>query len=142
MIDVSQLPTLNATLNALAGVLLAAGFLAIRHGRVRVHRALMVTAFATSMLFLASYLTYHVQVPSTPFRGEGLARGVYFAILVPHIVLAALVVPLALLVLYRALRSDFPRHRHLARWTLPIWLYVSVTGVLVYLMLYVWFPGP
>jgi putative membrane protein len=139
--DLTILPTLNATLNGIATVLLTGGWVAIRRGRIPVHRALMLAAFATSALFLASYLTYHFQVPVTPFQGQGLARGVYFAILIPHIILAAGVLPLILLALYRALRGDFARHRRIARWALPIWLYVSVTGVLVYLMLYVWFPG-
>lgn len=139
--DLSVLPTVNATLNGLAGVLLLCGYAAIRSGRITVHRAFMLSAFATSVLFLASYLTYHAQAPVTPFQGQGVVRWVYFAILVPHIVLAAAVVPLALVTLLRALRGRFDRHRRLARWTLPIWLYVSVTGVLVYLMLYVWFPN-
>ena len=140
--DYTVLPTVNATLNGIAGVLLSAGYLAIRRGRIPVHRACMVAAFVTSALFLASYLTYHFHVPVTPFSGHGVARAVYFAILVPHILLAAVMVPLALLTLYRALRGNFARHRRIARWTLPVWLYVSATGVLVYLMLYVWFPGP
>jgi uncharacterized membrane protein YozB (DUF420 family) len=89
-----------------------------------------------------SYLTYHFQVPVTPFQGRGTVRGVYFALLVSHIVLAAAVLPLALITLYRALKRRFPRHKRIARWALPIWLYVSVTGVLVYLMLYHWYPGP
>jgi len=138
--DYSVLPTLNAALNAIAGVLLASGYVAIRLRRIPVHRALMLAAFVTSALFLVSYVTYHLHAAVTPFAGHGWARGLYFAILIPHIVLAAVVVPMALLTLYRALRGRFDRHRRIARWTLPVWLYVSVTGVLVYLMLYVWFP--
>ncbi len=139
--ELTDLPTVNASLNSVATVLLVCGFIAIRRRRKALHRALMLGAFATSALFLASYLTYHFQVPVTPFRGEGVVRVVYYAILLPHIVLAAVMLPLALLALYRALRGQFERHRRIARWTLPIWLYVSVTGVLVYLMLYVWFPN-
>lgn len=141
MLDFSVLPTVNAGLNGLAGVLLTAGYVAIRSGRVSVHRACMIAAFVTSVVFPASYLTYHARVGITPFQGQGLLRWVYFAILIPHLILAVTVVPLALYTLYRALRRDFTRHRRIARWTLPIWLYVSVTGVLVYLMLYVWFPA-
>jgi uncharacterized membrane protein YozB (DUF420 family) len=139
-VDYSVLPTVNATLNGIAGVFLLAGFASIRAGRIPLHRAFMLAAVVTSALFLVSYLTYHFQAPVTPFQGRGAERAVYFTILVTHIVLAAAVVPLALLTLYRALRGRFEAHRRLARWTLPIWLYVSVTGVLVYLMLYVWFP--
>ena len=138
--DYSVLPTVNATLNGIAGVLLVGGYLAIRSRRIPVHRAFMVAAFVTSALFLVSYLTYHYHSPVNPFRGQGPVRAVYFALLISHIVLAVAVVPLALLTLYRALRGRFELHRRIARWTLPVWLYVSVTGVLVYLMLYVWFP--
>jgi putative membrane protein len=140
MIDYGALPTLNATLNGVAAVLLSAGYVAIRSGRIPVHRACMLGAFTASTLFLASYVTYHLHSPVHAFQGHGPVRGLYFAILVSHIVLAATVVPLALLTLSRALRGRFERHRAIARWTLPVWLYVSVTGVLVYLMLYVWFP--
>ena len=141
MLDYTVLPTVNASLNGLAGVLLTAGYIAIRSGRVSVHRACMIAAFVTSVVFLASYLTYHARVGMTPFQGQGLVRWVYFAILIPHVILAVAVLPLALYTLYRAVRREFARHRRIARWTLPIWLYVSVTGVLVYLMLYVWFPA-
>ena len=138
--DYSVLPTVNATLNGIAGLLLACGYAAIRGGRIPLHRACMLAAFATSALFLVSYLTYHFHSPVNPFQGQGPVRALYFALLISHIVLAAAVVPLALLTLSRALRGRFARHRRIARWTLPIWLYVSVTGVLVYLMLYVWWP--
>lgn len=132
----SSLATVNATLNALAATLLALGFVAIRRRRVRLHRALMSCAFASSVLFLVSYLTYHVQVGATRFPGVGAARAVYLSILVSHTVLAALVPPLAVTTLVLALRRRYRTHRRWARWTLPIWLYVSVTGVVVYWMLY------
>ena len=136
MIEVSQLPAVNATLNAVAGTLLAAGYACIRRGRVDLHRRCMVAAFATSALFLASYLVYHAQAGSRPFTGEGPIRVVYFTVLISHIILAAAVLPLAVVTLRRGLRRDDARHAALARWTLPVWLYVSVTGVVVYWMLY------
>jgi putative membrane protein len=136
MFDTSLLPHVNATLNGLAAVLLVGGFTCIRNGWRTAHRRCMLAAFAASALFLGSYITYHATHLATPFPGQGAARGVYYTILVSHILLAIAVVPLALTVLYRARREDFPRHRRLARWTLPIWLYVSVTGVVVYWMLY------
>ena len=132
----SSLPTLNASLNALCTVLLVVAYVHIRAGRIEQHRKTMLAAFATSVLFLISYVTYHAQVGSKPFPGTGLLRTVYFAILIPHVILAATVVPLALVTLRRGLRRDDVRHRAIARWTLPIWLFVSVTGVIVYLMLY------
>ena len=141
MIALADLPALNAFLNAVSGVLLAAGYAQIRRRRVRLHRNLMQTAFAVSVLFLISYLTYHCNVGSIPFRGEGWVRPLYFFILITHVILAALVPVLALITLYRAWRGQFARHRRIARWTLPIWFYVSVTGVLVYLFLYRLFPG-
>ena len=130
------LPTVNAVLNASAAVALVAGFVAIRQGRVAVHRACMLTAVALSVLFLASYLTYHAQMGSRPYAGGGWLRTVYFAILLTHTVLAAAIVPLVGTTLYRALRAQFVRHARLARFTFPVWLYVSVTGVVVYWMLY------
>ena len=136
MFEVTQLPAVNATLNSLAAVLLAAGYACIRRGRIDLHRRCMVAAFATSALFLVSYLVYHAQVGSRPFTGEGVVRAAYFTILVSHIVLAAAILPLAIVTLRRGLRRDDARHAALARWTLPIWLYVSVTGVAVYWMLY------
>lgn len=136
MIEVSQLPAVNATLNAVAGTLLAAGYACIRRGRVDLHRRCMVAAFATSALFLVSYLVYHAQAGSRPFTGEGPIRVVYFTVLISHIILAAAVLPLAVVTLRRGLRRDDARHAALARWTLPVWLYVSVTGVVVYWMLY------
>ncbi len=133
---IADLPALNATLNAIAATLLVTGYALIRRGRVRQHRAAMIAAFVTSTLFLVSYLTYHAHAGSTPYPGRGPVRAVYFTILISHIVLAAVVPPLALITLTLGLGRRFDRHRRIARWTLPIWLYVSVTGVLVYLMLY------
>jgi putative membrane protein len=132
----SDLPALNATLNAIAGTLLVIGYVLIRRGRVQQHRRVMIAAFTTSTLFLISYLTYHANVGSRPFTGQGAIRTVYFAILITHIVLAIVIVPMALITLSRGLRGRFEQHVPLARWTLPLWLYVSVTGVVVYLMLY------
>jgi uncharacterized membrane protein YozB (DUF420 family) len=136
LIAASQLPTLNAALNTLSAVFLCAGYLFIRAKNMRAHRACMLSAFACSIVFLASYLIYHYQVGSVPYRGQGWSRGVYFVILLTHIILAVAVVPLALITLTRALRERFAAHRRIARWTFPIWLYVSVTGVIVYMMLY------
>lgn len=130
------LPHLNAALNAMAAVLLTLGWVQIRKGRVATHRRLMIAAFVTSALFLGSYVLYHAQVGSRPFPGTGWLRTVYFSILIPHVILAAAVLPLALVTLRRGLRRDDQRHRAIARWTLPIWWFVSVTGVAVYLMLY------
>lgn len=134
--SLSDLPTLNATLNALAAVLLSVGWLFIRSGRIEAHRRCMIAAFVTSSLFLVSYVVYHAQVGSKPFPGTGLLRTVYLAILTPHVVLAAAVLPLAILTLRRGLRRQDERHRRIARLTLPTWLFVSVTGVIVYVMLY------
>jgi putative membrane protein len=135
-IPVTALPTVNAVLNGTCALLLAAGFVLVRRRRIAAHRVCMQAAFAVSILFLVSYLVYHVQVGSVPFPGQGWVRPVYFAILISHTVLAALVPPLALTTLVLGLRASYPRHRRIARWTLPIWLYVSVTGVVVYWMLY------
>jgi uncharacterized membrane protein YozB (DUF420 family) len=132
----ADLPHLNAVLNALSGALLTAGFLFIRRRRIGAHRACMIAAFCTSVLFLISYVTYHAQMGSRPFPGTGAVRALYFSVLIPHVVLAAAVLPLAIVTLRRGLRRDDLRHRRIARWTLPIWLFVSVTGVIVYLMLY------
>jgi len=136
MLEVSQLPALNATLNGIAAVLLTAGWVLIRRHRVDQHRLCMLAAFGVSTLFLISYLVYHAQAGSRPFTGQGPIRVVYFTVLVSHIVLAAAILPLALVTLRRGLRREDARHRRVARWTLPIWLYVSVTGVVVYWMLY------
>lgn len=134
--SIYDLPTLNAALNALAAVLLTLGWIFIRRREVGGHRACMLAAFATSAAFLASYLVYHANVGSVPFQGRGAVRAVYFTILISHVLLAAAILPLALVTLSRALAARFDRHRAIARWTLPIWLYVSVTGVVIYLMLY------
>jgi len=133
---IADLPALNATLNATSAVLLTIGWVLIRRGRWRPHRAFMIAAFCTSVLFLISYLTYHAHIGSKHFTGQGTIRVVYFTILLTHTVLAALIVPLILITLSRALSARFDRHRAIARWTLPLWMYVSVTGVVVYWMLY------
>lgn len=130
------LPTLNAFLNALSAALLIAGYRAIRGGDRERHRRLMLMAFSSSILFLISYLVYHFQVGSVHYRHTGALRIIYFSVLLTHTVLAAAVPPLAIVTLNRALKQRFDRHRRIARWTLPVWLYVSVTGVVVYLMLY------
>jgi putative membrane protein len=135
------LPHLNAILNSTSALLLLAGFRFIRRGRIRAHRNCQVTAFVTSTLFLISYLTYHYYHGATRFAGQGMVRPVYFTILITHTILAVAIVPLILVTLYRAARQDFIRHRLIARWTLPLWLYVSVTGVIVYLMLYQVYPS-
>ncbi|HSE90664.1 MAG TPA: DUF420 domain-containing protein [Candidatus Binatia bacterium] len=136
MISVSQLPSVNAALNSLSAALLMLGFLFIKSKNTKAHKACMLAAFTSSSLFLISYLVYHYQVGSVAFKGQGAIRTLYFAILVTHTILAVAVVPLALITLARALKQRFPAHRRIARWTFPIWLYVSVTGVIVYAMLY------
>jgi len=136
LISVAQLPTLNAALNTLSAVFLCGGYLFIRRKNRDAHRACMLSAFTCSILFLVSYLIYHYQVGSVPFKGQGWIRLVYFTILLTHTILAVAVVPLALITFTRALRERFDAHRRIARWTFPIWLYVSVTGVVVYSMLY------
>jgi uncharacterized membrane protein YozB (DUF420 family) len=136
VLDVTDLPGVNASLNAVSATLLSIGYVLIRTGRIAQHRTCMLAACATSTLFLASYVVYHLNVGSVPFTREGPIRVVYFTILITHIVLAALILPLALATLLRALRGRFAAHAAIARWTLPIWLYVSVTGVAVYWMLY------
>ena len=136
MISARDLPTLNALLNAGAAAMLVWGWLLVRRGRKQAHRKAMLGAFTLSALFLVSYLFYHAQVGSVRFQGTGAIRTVYFAVLLSHTVLAAAVPPLAVVTLARGLRGRFDLHRRIARWTLPLWLYVSVTGVAVYLMLY------
>lgn len=135
-LTLSALPTLNASLNATCALLLLAGYLCIRGRKVLAHKLCMSSALAVSVVFLASYLAYHFQVGSVRFGGQGAIRAVYFAILISHTVLAVVIVPLALITVSRALRARFDRHVRIARWTLPLWLYVSVTGVIVYWMLY------
>ena len=136
MLSIGDLPTVNATLNALASLLLCTGYVCVRRRRIAAHRALMLAAFSTSTLFLVSYLVYHASAGSRRFEGTGWVRMAYFAVLVTHVVLAAAMVPPVLMTLARALRGRFAAHAHLARRTLPVWLYVSITGVVIYLMLY------
>lgn len=139
---ISYLPHLNALLNSTSTVFLLIGFIMIRKGRIRTHLKCQLAAVITSTLFLISYLTYHYYHGDTRFLGQGIVRPFYFTILITHVVLAIVIVPLVLITLYRAWRSDFTRHKRIARWTLPIWLYVSVTGVIVYVMLYHLYPTP
>ncbi len=133
---IHSLPAVNASLNALSGVLLLIGYVLIRTGHRRQHRACMIAAFITSSLFLACYLVYHAQVGSVPFPRYGFVRPLYFSILITHVTLAMAVLPLAIITLSRGLKERYSKHRAIARWTFPIWLYVSVTGVLVYTLLY------
>jgi uncharacterized membrane protein YozB (DUF420 family) len=133
---VSLLPHLNALLNATSTVFLVTGYILIRRGHATLHKRCMVAALTCSALFLMSYVIYHANAGSRPFPGLGFVRVAYFAILITHVVLAAAILPLALMTATRGLRSQFDRHVRIARWTLPLWLYVSVTGVIIYLMLY------
>lgn len=135
-----MLPTLNAILNATSGILVVVGYLMVRRKKVNAHRACMLAAVTVSILFLISYLFYHYHAGATRFAGTGWVRPLYFTILISHTVLAVVIVPMVIVTLRRAYRGDFARHVRVARWTFPLWLYVSVTGVLVYLMLYHWFP--
>ncbi len=141
MIAFSDLPTVNACLNFTAAILLVLGHRFMKQGKTELHKRCMIAVFGVSTLFLVSYLTYHSQVGSRPFQGSGWVRPVYFSILLSHTVLAAAIVPLAVVTLRRGLRGVIEKHRSIARWTYPIWLYVSITGVLIYLMLYHFFPG-
>ncbi len=136
MIALGDLPALNATLNGTTALLLSSGYVMVRRRRLLAHKACMLSAFGVSVLFLASYLYYHAHVGVRHFEGRGWLRPVYLAILLTHTVLAAAIVPLAVTTIYFGLRSRHPAHQRLARWTLPIWLYVSLTGVVVYLLLY------
>lgn len=136
MLHITDLPLLNATLNGCSAILLVIAYLFIRNGRVTWHKRTMLAAFATSGAFLTSYLIYHANIGSKPYAGTGIMRTIYFAILVPHVILAAAILPLQFITLTRGLRMDVVRHRKIAKITLPLWLYVSVTGVIVYLMLY------
>lgn len=138
--SLSQLPTLNAILNLTSALLLVIGYRFIRSGRIAAHRACMLGAFSASVVFLISYITYHYNHPTTLFTGQGWVRVFYFVVLFSHIVLAVVIVPLVLVTLSRALRARFPEHRRIARVTFPIWIYVSVTGVIVYVMLYHLYP--
>jgi putative membrane protein len=136
------LPHLNALLNSTSAVLLFSGYRFIRLGRIKAHRNCQIAAVISSTVFLASYLTYHYFHGTSRFMGQGIVRPLYFSILISHTILAVVIVPLVFVTLWRAARADFPRHRRIARWTLPLWLYVSVTGVIVYLMLYQIYPSP
>jgi putative membrane protein len=140
MLSVTDLPAVNAALNAISAVLLASGYRFIRRRQVTAHKRCMLAASATSALFLVCYLTYHYHVGSMPFHGQGGVRLLYFTILISHTMLAAAIVPLVVLTLFRAWNGDFIKHVRIARWTLPIWFYVSVTGVIIYVMLYQLFP--
>jgi len=135
-VTVHDLPAVNASLNAISGVLLLAGYTMMRLRKIDMHRRLMIAAFAASALFLVCYVVYHAQVGSVPFPRHGWVRPLYFSILITHVVLAASVPPLAIVTLTRGLKGRYPQHRKIARWTFPIWMYVSVTGVLVYVLLY------
>jgi uncharacterized membrane protein YozB (DUF420 family) len=137
----SFLPHLNATLNASSFILLTSGYFLIRRGRVLAHKRCQLAALTASILFLISYVVYHQHHGTTRFAAQGIARPIYFTILTTHTILAVVIVPFVIITLRRALRGDFLRHRALARWTLPMWLYVSVTGVIVYLMLYHLYPS-
>lgn len=141
--QVSDLPALNASLNGVAAVLLGFGFYFIRQGRVLAHRRCMLAAFVTSSVFLISYVLHKILVRGVHTRigAEGIIKSIYYGMLLTHILLAAAIVPLALITISRALRERFNAHRRIARWTWPIWMYVSVTGVLIYFMLYRWFPS-
>ncbi len=136
MLELTDFPALNASLNASTAVLLLGGYASIRAKRVTWHRACMIAAFTTAIAFLTCYLWYHAHIGSKHFPGTGAARSIYFAILISHTILAVAVVPLAIVTLRRGLANRHPAHERLARWTLPVWLYVSVTGVVVYWMLY------
>ncbi|MGH7837167.1 MAG: DUF420 domain-containing protein [Candidatus Binataceae bacterium] len=134
------LAPIDAILNGLAAILLVAGFYSIRRRRVRAHRACMISAFSVSSIFFVSYCFYHYQVGDVRFQGHGPVRPLYFTILISHIGLAVAIVPLALITLTRALRGNFAKHRRIARWTLPIWIYVSITGIVTYLLCYQLYP--
>jgi putative membrane protein len=131
---------LNASLNGISAILLVSGYAAIRNGQIKVHKAFMISAFAVSTVFLASYLIYHYRVGHVVFEGQGWIRPVYFALLLSHTVLAIVIVPMILVTLRRAWLEKFDKHRIIARWTLPLWFYVSVTGVIVYILLYQVYP--
>ena len=136
MIDYSTLPAVNAALNATSGIFLFTGYVLIKKRRINAHRNAMLAAFASSTLFLTSYLVYHYHAGSRPFPGTGAIRLVYFAILISHVLLAITILPLAISTLTKGLRGQYTRHKRVARWTFPLWMYVSVTGVVVYVMLY------
>lgn len=136
-----MLPALNAILNATSGILIIIGYVMIRRKKVAAHRACMIGAVSASIIFLISYLIYHFNVGATRFVGTGWSRPFYFTVLISHTILAVMLVPFVVVTLRRALKGDFARHRKVARWTFPMWVYVSITGVIVYFMLYHWFPS-
>jgi uncharacterized membrane protein YozB (DUF420 family) len=136
MIDYTLLPTVNATLNAISGVFLLAGYVLIKRRQIDAHRNAMLGAFGSSTLFLISYLVYHANVGSRPFTGQGAIRYFYFAVLISHVILAALILPMAIATLSRGLRGRYAEHKRIATKAFPAWMYVSITGVIVYLMLY------
>ncbi len=139
---ISDLPALNASLNAFSTLFIAMGWWLVRRGHWRRHIACMITAIISSGAFLVSYLIYHFHTGSTRFTGVGIVRPIYFTILITHVLLAFTVLPLVIVTVTPALRRRWDKHRRMGRWTMPIWLYVSVTGVIVYLMLYQWFRAP
>jgi uncharacterized membrane protein YozB (DUF420 family) len=134
--QIQDLPALNATLNGLSAILLTTGYILIRRGHRGLHKRCMLAALTTSALFLVSYVIYHLNTGSRPFPGQGAIRLAYFVILITHVMLAAAILPLALITTARGLKDQYDRHVRIARWTLPLWMYVSVTGVVIYLMLY------
>lgn len=136
MLEVTNLPTVNAMLNSLAALCLLVGYFFIRHRDIEKHRAAMLGALTASAIFLCSYLVYHYNAGSKPFEGVGTIRVIYFSILISHTILAMVIVPLVFVTLFRAFKEHFEKHKKIARWTLPLWLYVSATGVIIYLMLY------
>jgi uncharacterized membrane protein YozB (DUF420 family) len=139
-ITLSDLPTINASLNAMSALFLACGYIFIKQKRITAHRNCMITAFATSVVFLVCYLIYHANAGRTVFKNPAWFRPIYLAILISHTILAVVIVPLILMTLHRALKARYELHRKIARWTWPLWMYVSVTGVVVYLILYKIFP--
>ena len=136
MIDYSVLPAVNATLNATSGIFLLTGYVLIKQRRINAHRNAMLAAFTSSTLFLISYLVYHYHVGSHPFGGQGIIRPIYFTILISHVILAVVILPFIISTLTKGLRAQYVRHKRVAKWTFPLWMYVSVTGVVVYVMLY------
>ena len=140
MLSVENLPALNAALNGTAGILLAIGYYYIRQGNMTAHKKIMISAFVVSSVFLVSYLIYHAHAGSTKFLGTGFIRPVYFSILISHIILTAAIVPMAIITMFCGLKARYDTHKKIARWTLPIWLYVSVTGVIIYFLLYHIYP--
>lgn len=139
-LTISDLPGFNASFNGLSTIFIVLGWWFIRNEQKKAHIAMMVSALVASTIFLIGYLVYHYNVPATKFEATGMVRTVYFFILITHIILAFFVLPMVIMTVVPAVRARFDRHRRIGRWTMPVWLYVSVTGVLVYLMLYRWYP--